>query len=234
MVFTDGPRTPTTQLRLVVARTDGSGRRVLPYGTVTRDIDGPSFAPDGRRIVFADLSGDGLTDQLRTAGLGSKSTRLLRSRRREFISGPQWSPRADRIVYGAANSVNVVDARSGRVISAILERGTGPDWSPDGTRIAYSTGSQIDVVAANGRHLHTIVPATDNVGVWSPAWSPNGRSIAWIRVDPGPGDTAIFSIWRARVDGGNAQQVAEIGGVSDASDFDYVAPDLAWQPRPRG
>ena len=54
-----------------------------------------------------------------------------------------------------------------------------PSWSPDAGRLVFDTGRRIAVVDAHGRNLRFLTrPGTTDT---DPAWSPDGRSIAFVR-----------------------------------------------------
>jgi len=83
-----------------------------------------------------------------------------------------------------------------------------PQWSPKGDFLVYTSNKgetqslDVWVIGADGTNDHplTVEPSTD----WMPAWSPDGRQIAFVS-DRGGRD----SLWLMDVDGQNARQVLE-------------------------
>jgi Tol biopolymer transport system component len=226
--------------RIAVARTGGGGRHVLRYGVEPSSgfqdpFQGPSFAPSGRRIVFADGRNDG---EVRTGRLaGRRSHRLL-----DFGDAPRWSPAggliAVELARGPDGAIHLFDAHGGRFRGRVARTGDDPDWSPDGRQLVYAKPSGIYVVRADGRRRHALVRGRDAERS-NPVWSPDGRSIAWIEsldlMPPGGDRRVAFSLWRARVNGGRPHRVTTLGGVflEAETGADLYPPDLAWQPRPR-
>lgn len=108
----------------------GTSRRLTSNGYYD---GGPSWSPDGDRIVFE--SEDGLY-LMRPDG--SDVRRLTRGAA-ELYWGPSWSPDGKLIAYGNPFDIYVVGADGGE--PERLTENDGPDflpaWSPDGTKIAY-------------------------------------------------------------------------------------------------
>ncbi len=156
-------------------------------------------------------------------------------------------PDAGRIVYGLGTSSDapgtdgrpaIVDPEPGA--SAFVLDGPGqtfrpsPSWSPDRSRIVYSAGydgpywhpeagRDLWVIQGDGSGA-TRLTSTPDVWESSPAWSPDGRTIAYT-VDSNRGwalsTTGSSAIWLMEADGSGARRLSG----SDAGDF---MP--AWSP----
>jgi Tol biopolymer transport system component len=157
----------------------------------------------GDKIVFAGLvvSAAGL-DQAEIYTMnpdGSDRQRLTRSP--ELDSKPEWSPDGQRIVFERCcvaddSDIYVMDA-DGSNLRKLTPPGTDeydPTWSPDGERIAFwrvdpeFVDDGIYVMNADGTEQRNLTPRTsgepgppDAARDSTPAWSPDGRKIAFER-----------------------------------------------------
>lgn len=77
-----------------------------------------------------------------------------------------------------------------------------PELSPDGDRLAFSAFGQI--------HVHDLVSGRQRIlspqdqGAYQPAWSPDGRSIAWVTWTAEGGH-----VWKAAAQGGSPRRLTE-------------------------
>ena len=148
------------RLAIYTMGTDGSDVRRLGVAA-----SGPSWSPDGERIAFATVDGDELALYTMAAD-GTEARRVpvaagWEPRYRgghdvlveyvehenygvewEWITTLEWSPTGDRLLYGCAWRVCVVDL-DGTLVGESpvgLESGSVAAWSPDGSRIAVGLG----------------------------------------------------------------------------------------------
>ena len=109
-------------------------------------------------------------------------------------------------------------------LTALLGYPGGASFSPDGKQVAFywngETGDNFDIyvklIGASEMRRLTTDPAVD----WAPAWSPDGRRIAFVR-SSSPGPTATGAI----------HLVSPLGGPDrKLSDLPVRATTLSWSP----
>jgi Tol biopolymer transport system component len=202
----------------VVDPTTGAATPILVSG---EDQENPERSPDGTRIVYqGSISGD--PPQIFLLDADGSSRKLT-----DFAGGafePTWSPDGEQIAFAARSSpstvahkdIYVMDADGGHIYRLVgTPRDDGyPDWSPDGSRIAFQSG--INNPDGSG------TPVGDRSEVWlatvpegtasalplqyfggDPAWSPNGRWIAFTMAPTGTlnGELPYAELRLIRADG---------------------------------
>jgi TolB protein len=166
---------------------DGRNQRRLTFEE--RADAAPLWSPDGTGIAFVSTrSGD--WDTYVMAANGRSPRRLLRSRSAGIH--PVWSPSGSEIALvvdgGDRWELRIVrpDGSGERQLSATA---TGAGWSPDGRRIAFCRDGAVWVINADGTHRrHLTDPKARysedegcDLGIdESPAWSPDGKQIAYV------------------------------------------------------
>ena len=154
---------------------------------------------------------------------------------------PKWSPDGQRLAFitdhdyttGALRGtrLNVLDADSGQVWEVARSAFDAAQWSPDGRRIAFVLEQGPRRPADSPRYVLRIVTADDAHGsqlelaggvVSDPAWSPDGRRLAFAKADGE--DVALYTM---AADGTDAQRVALVEGWRP--DGAYLSrPTFAW------
>jgi Tol biopolymer transport system component len=193
---------------------DGSGLRL-----VAENAYGPSWSPDGKRLLIARDAGNFRVDldTIRPAGGGLRRI----SRQRDGVFSPTWSPTGGRIAFLGSDDALYLLRADGRQRRRLAGRfGTHLSWSPDGSTLAFEIRGispdlnadigTVDVETGKRRTL-THDPGDE----FAPAWSPDGREIAYV---------ANTEIWLMDADGGDQRQLTHDGGRG----YD----ELAWQRSP--
>jgi dipeptidyl aminopeptidase/acylaminoacyl peptidase len=202
------------QLWTVTAQ-GGTPRRVT---SVTNGVSSCSWSPDGARFVC--LVRTGPSDSLNIGPERSDVRHYSHSGYKFNDTG--WFD--DKRTH-----VCVIDGATGavrQITSGDDWNDTDPQWSPDGTRIAFvsdRTGKEFDeghntdvwTVAASGGALTKISTSEGRDG--SPAWSPDGKEIAFIS---SPNDDDPPQIYLAPSGGGTARLAAK--------DLDLIPGALQW------
>jgi|SRR5919109_3707450 TolB protein len=198
--------------RLIVMRSDGSGRREVP--TRITHLFQPSWSPDGRRVAVSKLgSGIYLVD-----GRTGRSRRLTRG---EADEGPAWSPKGGAIVFQRQVSptnwdlytVSPAGGRPRPLTRDSLQQ-INASWSPDGRKLAFAeqerNGNWV-VVSMNRNGSDRRKLTSERRSSQEPAWSPDGRKIAFVIQE---GVYSTIGVMRA--DGGKSVRVTNRSVVASA------------------
>ena len=191
-------------------RPDGSDPGVIHVG-LRGYIGVPSWSPDGSRIAFDVNSFDkpphregGNVDIYTANADGTDLTRLTFDKN---AHSPAWSPNGREIAYvlgyGSVQQIGVMnaDGSNTRQLTDTEGSNNSPSWSPDGTKIAFafSPGSNSDIFGSNpdiyvmdadGSNVQRTTD--DRAYEDQPAWSPDGRFIAFSR--KGSGNPGIYTM----------------------------------------
>jgi TolB protein len=178
-----------------------SGLRVRPLTAEKDTIGNPAWSPDGQRIAYdATLAGN---LEIYIMECADWDVERCSVERLTWQSGPDefpaWSPDGSHIAYQGLRTerseiyIVCVTGPCAEEKARVLYTGhyahAAPSWSPDGQYLAFAAASQsqwsIYVVDAacntlpGGCASHMQQLTADNVNSFQPAWSPDGRSIAF-------------------------------------------------------
>jgi Tol biopolymer transport system component len=187
----------TQTYELAIVNPDGTGFRKLTR--TLRKLTRPKWSPNGQWIVFERLGrvwvigADGR--HLHQVARGVWPAWGPDSRRLVFVDQAGSTDPAEEGVlrWGRITVLNLATGRR-----SVIARGTMPDWSPDGKRVAFvrfsfepvmrshvAIRSALSTVASDGSDLRTLcsgcgpmVPGSDWMVLYRPAWSPDSRTVA--------------------------------------------------------
>lgn len=199
---------------VVAAITTASLRRttesmkVSPFTALPGSESGPAFSPDGKHVAFSWLSEEGSRQHLYVKTVATGSTvRLTATGNRD--SDPAWSPDGGSIAFLRQDvrhgmSLYVISASGGaerKVYAFSRSSSFRPAWSPDASRMAIVDSESPDAPASiflitlhsgQKRRLTTPVPTT--TGDWAPAFSPDGRSLAYVHNTGSSRSSQLYSL----------------------------------------
>ncbi len=210
-----------------------AGAKGPPRHVSTADWMNPwSWSPAGGQLAYADGSKLILLDPTTWEG-----TRIASAE--GHIVAIAWGPDGRSIAYSVeplrgvtppAESLGVFVLRSGgepHRVSAVPGV-YGIAWSPDGTSLLLDSNdgvrSLVGVVSADGSDERVLVEGPSFDGPGSPVWSPDGRSIAYLRT-PGKSGDYELEFWVVRADGRDRVRIGRFGCCPDPWDGPVWSPD---------
>ena len=168
----------------------------------------PAFSPDGKQVAFAwdGEKGENLDIYVKLLDAGTP-LRLTSSPTADWA--PAWSPDARYIAFCRDKYVGdttvprlslnqwvsghigiwIIGALGGAERKLGESTGCGLSWSPDGKYLALANENSphepysiflLSVETGDKRKLTS--PPTESVGDWSPQFSPDGKTLAFVRV----------------------------------------------------
>ncbi|MGH9832803.1 MAG: protein kinase domain-containing protein, partial [Blastocatellia bacterium] len=211
----------TGQYDLYVMNMDGSGLRGLTSNSARET--GPSWSPDGRSIVFGIE-----TAPLRESDIwvmsadGGKQVNLTKSP--GYDTRPAFSPDGTRIAFCSNRGADFIynfdiwvmnaNGSDARRLTDYAEYDSDVTWSPDSKRLAFTRAmpeKQFDilVINADGTNLVNLANTTE-FDETVPAWSPDGRRIAFASTRGSQNKN--YNIWVMDADGANPRMVTTPSG----------------------
>lgn len=208
---------------IYVADADRARVRRLYQRLPGNPVETLSWSPDGRKIAFSDAG-----EHLYVMNADGSRVRELNARGAD----PRWSPNGRKLLVDGRTSrgdralyVMNADGTLARLVAADAWDGA---WSPDEQRIAFTCEGLkkggLDICLVNsdgsGRLRLLFELAANDV---TPAWSPNGQWISYVRYAFRPDGSTVPSIMVVHADSTGARIVAPV----------QVNGTPVWQPTTR-
>jgi len=165
-----------------------------------QEISALTWTPDGVQILYV-RGGDpnragerpnplsdpaGVSQAIHVVAVAGGESRKLAEG-----SAPAVSPKGERVAFLKAGDVWSVPLTGGAEPSLLVQARGGEHtlrWSPDGSRLAFVSDrgahSFVGVYDADAKALCWLDPSVDQD--ISPVWSPDARSVAWLRLPASP------------------------------------------------
>jgi len=208
---------------------DADGRNIHRVTSAMADDHHPTWSPDGRQIAFDRTLEPPAPSSRHDVWLvqvdGTGETNLTSSLPNAAYEEPEWSPDGRWIAVRelSGNDFKLLFVSPNGHESRTLSLGAvrmpdHPAWSPDSKRLVLSSFGKVGEKV--GENIYVVEVATGAVSRLTtspsldtaPAWSPDGRQIAFIRT-PLVARTPDFKqsrLWTMDADGGNQHQAGDM------------------------
>lgn len=199
--------------QIYAVRPDGRGLRRLSE----RQARAPAFSPNGRRVAFIERSG--AKERLVVTDLATGGIRVLAVVPFRLVDSIGWAPDGRRLVYAGSRGLYVSGLRGpGRRVPGTSRLDTEPAWSPNGKTIAFTRrqrGNRSDIRSLDLRSRRVRLLRRN---AFSPAWSRDGRRLAYVNAWLPPYN---HDIWVMRSNGSKTKRLTR----NEAVDLNPV-----WSP----
>ena len=218
---------------------ESSEIRIAPLNGLPREGDA-AFSPDGNQVAFVWAGEKGKYAHIYVSQIGATDSprQLTSTGEGTFEFAPVWSPdgryiaffRFDEKEKGLAIFVTAALGGSERRLYTVKSRRKvdALDWSTDGKYLAFpdaatpNDASQIFLLSLDTLEVHPVTsPPAGILGDSSPAFSPDGKSLAYVR------DTLdVREIYVLPLSGGSPVQITPVQITFDHADIQGIA----WAP----
>ncbi len=167
------------------------------------------WSPDGTQIVFSAYQATyNYESQIYTLHVETRQVKRLTD---DLLGAdsPHWSPDGGQIVYVSGDldeaeiCVLTLSDETSQCLTQNAEHDGSPIWSPDGTRIVFVSNHETEDISgeiherlysmtADGIDIQLLAEIVGRIGY--PAWSPDGRYLAFVFAPPKGGSAGKIHI----------------------------------------
>lgn len=215
---------------IFVMRSNGAEQRRLTLTPQGMSL-APEWSPDGKWLVFAS-NGEGAWAIYRMRPDGSDLHKIT------YGDAPAWSPDSQTIAYANFYDMayQIFRWQAGteeRLTQDLTNSYNSPDWSPNGTTLIFIGSTkgefpglyQLKIGAAE-----SVLLQADDTAYYFPAWSPDGRWIAYVAQHIAPGASYYeTTLQKMRADGTGRQQLTNLHRNVWSPQWSPII-DLGWRP----
>jgi Tol biopolymer transport system component/DNA-binding winged helix-turn-helix (wHTH) protein len=167
--------------------------RVVPVTSLPDRAECPAFSPDGTHVAFARHTDSPGLSGIYIQQIGSED--LLQVTRATMDWCPVWSPDGSSLAFSRygdqEHSVYLASTLGGgeRKLYSGMPAGPPLDWSPDGKSIAFSVARpaynsfNISLLTVETLETHELSEPPAGYQDWGPAFSPDGKQLAFVRAN---------------------------------------------------
>jgi len=206
-----------------------------PLAALGTPVDGV-ISPAGDIDFFSFLAESGKTYSISTGGTTDTVLCLIARNGIDLLAadddgGPgnlsliEWTCPASGTYYVRVNGYQQATGAytlTIKLAGLVVQNGFRPHLSPDGSQIVFTrlsstasdAQSDIWLINTDGSGL-TRLTDTSAASEFSPQWTPDGQSIAFVRKDGPYGSNTMGNLWEIQRDGSSEQERYPNGGVQD-------------------
>jgi len=193
---------------------DASAHRLTEPPPLAEDW-GPSFSPDGKRVLFVRSRDTGFSEEIMTIPVYGGSVARVASEPARILGPPQWSFDGQSVIFASDRNSHPALWRVSLTDEAPIEindSGWYPAVSRKGYKLAYQRVTRsLNVWEMNlmEKQKHILIPSTSETDQGpGPQLSPDGAKIAYMSDRSG-----TMEIWVSDQDGRNPLQLSAIGSA---------------------
>ena len=209
-------------LQLSAMNADGSDETPLSLPFLT-DTNRPSFAPGGKRVTYTRVSGG--RQRIYTANVDGTDEKRLRTG-----YSPRFSPNGKSIAFaGTDGRLKIIRASDGEIRRRLDAHAGALDWKPDGKRLVFTQFDDVYTIKANGDGAARRIVHSDAREL-SPVWSPNGKTVAFVRSLKAGEEDVRYGVFKVPADGDGKPE--RIYRTAEERTEETLEPlTIAWQAR---